>query len=154
MGKFLILIEEDAKRLSRYGLKEGDIVFSRVGRVGTAALAEKKHNGWVISGQTLRIRFQNPELNVHFINYFIQSHIFYRILEPEVLGTTRDSINTTILEDIPIPVPPKIEQDKIVKILSNADSVTRIYYYYKKRLINLKNGLMQKLLTGQIRVKV
>ena len=86
--------EKDAKRLSRYSLKEGDIVFSRVGRVGTAALAESKHSGWVISGQTLRIRFQNPQLNIYFINYFIQSYIFYRILEPELLGMTRDSNST------------------------------------------------------------
>ncbi len=53
------ITEKDANRLSRYRLKEGDIVFSRVGRVGSCFLCSKNEEGWVFSGQTLRIRFNN-----------------------------------------------------------------------------------------------
>ncbi len=35
---------EDAERLSRYRVRQGDIVFSRVGRVGSCFLAEKEQN--------------------------------------------------------------------------------------------------------------
>lgn len=146
--------KEDTERLSRYKVKEGDMVFSRVGRVGSAALVEKKQHGWLISGQLLRIRFDNPNLNSNYLNYFIQSHLFIRTLIPELLGSTRDSINTEILENLPILIPPKKEQDEITTIFSNMDLQIEKQLDYKSKLENLKKGLMQKLLTGQMRVKV
>ena len=144
--------KEDTERLSRYKVKEGDLVFSRVGRVGSSALIERKHHGWLISGQLLRIRFDNPNLNYYYLNYFIQSHFFYRELIPELLGSTRDSINTEILENLPIIVPPKKEQDKITNILSNIDAQIDSQTQYKEKLERLKKSLMQKLLTGEVRV--
>jgi len=145
---------KDVARLSRYKVKEGDMIFSRVGRVGSSVLIQKSHEGWLFSGQTLRIRFDNPELNSEYVNYYFHSKIFSRVLIPELLGATRDSINTTILENFPIIVPPKMEQDKIVMILTKTDSQIQKQQEYKSNLESLKKGLMQKLLTGQMRVKV
>jgi len=142
----------DTDRLSNYKVREGDMIFTRVGRVGSSALVEKKHDGWLFSGQTLRIRFDNPEINSKFVYFYFHSELFNRILIPDILGITRDSINTKILEEIPIILPPKNEQDLIVSILSQIDS-KRIDLENKKKTLNtLKKGLMQKLLTGQIRV--
>ena len=107
-----------------------------------------------ISGQTLRIRFDNPELNSKFVNYYFHSELFNRVLIPELLGATRDSINTTILEQIPVVIPPKKEQDRIVSILMQMDEKISELETKKKSLESIKKGLMQKLLTGQIRVTV
>ena len=68
------------------------------------------------------------------------------------MGSTRESINTKILEEIPIIIPPKIEQDKIVILLSNIDSKIDSQEQYKEKLEKLKKSLMQKLLTGEVRV--
>ncbi len=62
------ITEKDANRLSRYRLKEGDIVFSRVGRVGSCFLCSKNEEGWVFSGQTLRIRFNNSKVDLTYFN--------------------------------------------------------------------------------------
>ena len=145
--------KEDAKRLSRYRVVREDLVFSRVGRVGSAALIEQDQEGWLISGQTLRIRFKNPSLNPYFVNYFIHSQLFVRSLIPELLGSTRDSINTTILKNLLILIPTFTEQTKIASILSGVDASIQKNRQYKEKLERLKKGLMQKLLTGQIRVK-
>ena len=146
--------EKDAKRLYKYQVRAGDIVFSRVGRVGSASLIEKEHDGWLISGQMLRIRFENSNLNPYFVNYFIHSRLFVRALTPELLGSTRDSINTTILENLLIVIPSIHEQEKIASILSEVDAYIQKNQQYKEKLEKLKKGLMQKLLTGQVRVKV
>ena len=145
--------EKDAKRLYKYQVRAGDIVFSRVGRVGSASLIEKEHDGWLISGQMLRIRFENSNLNPYFVNYFINSRLFVRVLTPELLGSTRDSINTTILENLLIVIPSIHEQEKIASILSEVDAYIQKNQQYKEKLEKLKKGLMQKLLTGQIRVR-
>ena len=128
------------------------MIFSRVGRVGSSVLIEEKHNGWLFSGQTLRIRFENPELNSKYVNYYFHSNLFNRVLIPELLGVTRDSINTKILEEFPVIIPPKKEQDQIIAILSQTDSREYELEKIKSAYKNLKKGLMQKLLTGKIRV--
>ena len=51
-------------------------------------------------------------------------------------------------------LPSANEQNEIVKILDTVDCKFQYYNDYKSYLENLKKGLMQKLLTGQIRVKV
>jgi len=46
------------------------------------------------------------------------------------------------------------EQQKIASILSNIDSQIQSQTQYKEKLERLKKSLMQKLLTGEVRVKV
>ena len=53
-----------------------------------------------------------------------------------------------------IPLPPIPEQQKIASILLEIDTYVQSNQQYKEKLIKLKKGLMQKLLTGQIRVKI
>ena len=50
------------------------------------------------------------------------------------------------------PVPPLEEQKKIASILSSVDAKLKKEEEYKAKLERLKKGLMQKLLTGEIRV--
>ena len=42
------ITEADAKRLSRYRVKAGDVVYSRRGDVRRRALIRKEHDGWVV----------------------------------------------------------------------------------------------------------
>ena len=114
---------EDAERLSRYSLIPGDIVFSRVGRVGSCFLAEDKHKGWIISGQTLRTRTDPRKVYPGFLFYALQQESVREYISGASVGTTRTSINTSILEDIEIPLPPLPEQKKIAEILSGIDHV-------------------------------
>ena len=46
----------DKLRLARYTLREGDIVFSRVGSVDRRALVRSAEEGWLFSGRCLRVR--------------------------------------------------------------------------------------------------
>jgi len=52
-----LVSDEDKARLSKYTLKEGDIVFSRVGSVDRCTYVSKKEDGWLFSGRCLRVRF-------------------------------------------------------------------------------------------------
>lgn len=52
--------DADRDRLSRYLLRSGDIVFSRVGSVDRRALVRSAENGWMFSGRCLRVR-PNPK---------------------------------------------------------------------------------------------
>jgi len=111
-----------ARELKRYWLKKGDIVFTRVGVVGKTLHIDENKAGWMFSGQTLRIRFNNPKICPRFIAYYFLSPNAFQLSSITSLGTTRPSINTNILSNRWVPVPPFNEQEVIVKFLSDLDA--------------------------------
>jgi len=58
------------------------------------------------------------------------------------------------LESFLIPLPPVKEQNKIAKILSSINGEIEKESDHRDQLFLLKNGLMQVLLTGKLRVTV
>ena len=68
-------------------------------------------------------------------------------------STGRQRVPREVFDDaIKIPIPPIEEQNKICSILSSVDAKIKKEKEYKAKLERLKKGLMQKLLTGEIRV--
>jgi restriction endonuclease S subunit len=141
---------EDAKRLSKYALSVDDIVFSRVGRVGSCFLVTNNEKGWIISGQLLRIRIKNKNLNHKYLTYFLKSNRVQDYLKGSSVGSTRESINTTILEKLIVDLPPLPEQQKIAEILSTVDEKIEVIEAQINQTTELKKGLMQQLLTKGI----
>lgn len=122
-GKELPKVNKNkADTLSRFLLKEGDIVFSRVGEVGRTIYINKNMEGWLFSGQTLRIRLENKKINNRFVELYFRSKEAKKVSDATSLGTTRPSINTEILLNRVIPIPPIYEQNEIVRIVNSLDS--------------------------------
>lgn len=69
-------------------------------------------------------------------------------------GVGQTNLRKADLLACPILVPSFEEQQKIAQILSTVDEQIEAYEEEKAKYEELKKGLMQKLLTGQIRVKV
>jgi len=69
-------------------------------------------------------------------------------------GTSINGIIRNDLENFMITVPSHFEQKRIIDILDNVDKRIDIELIKNKKLGKTKKALMQKLLTGQIRVKV
>ncbi len=67
-------------------------------------------------------------------------------------GGAQSNISQQIIKSFKITVPSLKEQNKIANILSSVDTQIEEYENKKKKLEELKKGLMQKLLTGKIRV--
>jgi len=147
----------DAKRLNKYCLQAGDIVFSRVGRVGSCFLATDGEKGWVISGQTLRLRLENPAIDLHFLLYALRSHKVQDFVSKQSVGTTRESLNTGILYSIPVDHPSRSSQQKIVDILSTVEEAIEQTEALIAKTQQIKTGLMHDLFTrgvnpdGQLR---
>lgn len=137
----------DAKRLAKYSLNPGDIVFSRVGRTGSCLLATDAEAGWIISGQTLRLRLDNPELDSHFLLYALRSHAVQNFVSKSSVGTTRESLNTKILQSIPVLHPRYSEQERIAEILLTVDEAIEQTEALIAKYQQIKAGLMHDLFT-------
>lgn len=77
-----------------------------------------------------------------------------RIVFNVAQGTKQQNLSEDVLKSIKMPIPPITEQKIITQILANADLTIQKQQQYKSNLEKLKKGLMQKILTGQIRVKI
>lgn len=96
------------------------------------------------------------DIDKDFYRHFFKSYKFIeKYLSISVIGI-RDGkqISYSDLSSVKIPYPPLEEQEKIGKILNCYDEELQLLNSKLEKLKEQKKGLMQKLLTGQIRVKV
>lgn len=111
---------KDAVRLSKYVMRYGDTIFSRVGSVDRCSFASSLNDGWLFSGRCLRIR---PRNNVHplYLYYYLNSDKIKKYIRNIAVGATMPSINTKLMGEIPCSLPSIEIQYKIGKFLSDID---------------------------------
>ena len=109
----------------------------------------------VVSGlHTLALRDSTQNFINGFRAYitsipFVKNNFWKQVTGIKVYGVSKDN-----LKKIKIPIPSLSEQKAIADILSKADEEIDLLTAKLSALKSQKKGLMQKLLTGQIRVKV
>ncbi len=113
--------DADRERLGRYSLKEGDIVFSRVGSVDRRALIRKTEDGWLFSGRCIRVRPDPAKIDSGFLSWFFGLTGFVNHINSIAVGATMPSLNTSIMEGLPIYYPSLEEQRTIAHILGTLD---------------------------------
>ena len=85
-------------------------------------------------------------------NNFLMYFINFQDISCYISGSTREKLNQALLKSIIIPLPPLPEQHRIASVLSQIDEVIEKEERYKEKLERIKQGLMQDLLTGEVRV--
>lgn len=112
--------DEDKKRLNKYILRKGDIVFSRVGSVDRCSYVDTFYDGWMFSGRCLRVRPFSDVLPL-YLYYFFCLQDTKEFIRNIAVGATMPSINTKLMGEIEV-IYPSIEiQQKVIKILSVLD---------------------------------
>jgi type I restriction enzyme S subunit len=115
------ITSQDAKRLSRYLVRTGDIVYSRRGDVERRALIRAEEDGWLCGTGCLRVRFGNGEIDPLFAFYYLGHPNVREWIVRHAIGATMPNLNTSILSALPFVVPPPSEQKAIARILSSLD---------------------------------
>jgi type I restriction enzyme, S subunit len=135
--------DQDKNRLSKYLLKAGDIIFTRVGSVDLSAYVKPHQDGWMFSSRMLRVR-PNQEIDSRFLSYFFQQQRFREYILNISVGATMPSINTEILKTIPISYPPLPEQKAIAAVLSSLDDKIDLLQLQNKTLEALSENLFRQ----------
>jgi len=137
-------------------LTEGDIVLAKVGASAGStekiAIVPKSVKVCNISQNLIGIKLNQKKCSPYFILLVLSTQKFMNVVISRSNTTTFKSIQLGVLRKLLIPFPGYDEQQKISFILKNIDSRIFELVSKKSRLEILKKGLMQKLLTGQIRV--
>ena len=117
--------------------------------IGKNALINKENKGVAFGAFMSVFRSQH---NIFLFQLF-DTHIYKREVHRN-LGATINSINGSDLKKFKIPFPPLQEQQKIAQVLSTTDKEIELLKKEFEALKEQKRGLMQRLLTGEVRVRV
>ncbi len=147
-----LVSDSDRQRLRAYSLEIGDIVFSRVGSIDRNALIRKEEEGWLFSGRLLRVRPDKQRAVAPFLSYQFHGEGFKALVRNVAVGQTMASLNTQILKGIAVVLPSLPEQAAIAAILSDMDAEIGSLGAKLAKACQLKQGMMQELLTGRIRL--
>lgn len=134
-------------------VQEGDILLcSRNGSkslIGKSARIRQEHVGHSFGAFMTVYRSSFND----YIYHFFKTRNFFKQVE-SFMGATINQITSGSLNSMKIAIPPIEEQTQIANILSTVDDKIELLQQRKAETETLKKGLMQKLLTGEVRVKV
>lgn len=131
----------------------GDLAYNTM-RMWQGRCGVSSYEGIVSPAYTVCIPKNN--IDVDYMYYLFKTphmiHDFWRYSQ----GIVDDTLNLKFnnFEVIKIWIPDKETQTKIAKLLKSYDEEIQLLNFKLEKLKEQKKGLMQKLLTGQIRVKI
>jgi type I restriction enzyme S subunit len=137
---------------SRSRLQPGDLLFTIRGTVGRMAFVQTSLADANITQDTARIAITHA--NKRFVWYYLRMPVPIHFIELHTLGQAVRGINLQDVRRIPIALPPRVEQEPLTRPLVLADDRIRCE---RDRLVVLRatrQGLMEDLLTGRVRVNV
>lgn len=148
--------DEVCQRLAQHQLQLGDIVFGRKGAVDKHAIITESQIGWVQGSDCIRVRIYK-DIESRYLNYLFDTVYFAEYVLLYAVGTTMASINSDILTNSKILVPPITEQRCIADFLdSNCKVLSEIIENKQSQLATLqqhKKSLIYEYVTGKKRVK-
>jgi type I restriction enzyme S subunit len=112
----------DVERLSQHKLHLGDIIFSRRGDVTKNALIRSREIGWLCGTGCLKVRLGNESMaTAKFISHCLRHPDTKDWLIRHAVGATMPNLNTGILSNVPVNLPPLQTQQEIALILDTLD---------------------------------
>lgn len=117
--KYQYVSEETHLALTKNNKPElGDILYTRVGSYGEAAIIEKDIEFSIFVSLTL-IK-PKPFLLNSFLKYYLNSPNIKQLASDNISGSGVGNLNVGTVREFPIPIPPLPEQQRIVAILDAA----------------------------------
>jgi type I restriction enzyme S subunit len=149
---FYISNERFKEIKERFGVPHiGDILITAVGTIGVVYLVDEE-GFYFKDGNLLWIKDIDKSLNKMYLKHYMKSEIFQKRVLDTAIGSNQKALTIEKVEKVLIPVPKLKDQQKIAEILSAIDEKISINKKLKSKLIRLKKGLAQDLLSGKVRV--
>lgn len=139
-------ISSEAQKLSLF-IKKGSIILTIQGSIGRIAITQ--YDAYM--DRTLLL-FQDYLVPLNKYFFMLLVHLLFEREKQKAPGGTIKTITKEALSSFPISFPSIDEQNKIAKILSDMDSEIESLEKKLNKYKMIKQGMMQNLLTGKIRL--
>ena len=145
----------DEQTFNNFRLEKGDVLFNRtnsyehVGRTGVFLL----DGDYTFASYLIRLKPKKELVDSQFLTFCL---IFSnrRLKQLATRAVHQANINATNLQNFTVPLPPLSEQRRIAEIILTIEKELRLERKEKTKLGIIKQGLMDLLLTGKVRIKV
>lgn len=153
LGKYYI-DENKFKELKRFELKSRDFIVSCSGTIGEIFQLSHKFKKGIINQALLKITLDNSIIDDDYFYYQFTSKPFQsKIIEDIQGGAMKNLVGMSVFKETEIEMPSNIKEQKaIAQILSDMDAEIGALEVQLQKTKNLKQGMMQELLTGKIRL--
>ena len=116
------LMSVDEDEAGKYLLKPNDIVFARTGNsTGRSYFYDGSDGELVYAGFLIKFSLDNKKVNPRILKYYTHSRPYYDWVKSFDTGGTRGNINAKTYGSMPIVLPHRTAQDKIVDVLKSFD---------------------------------
>ena len=148
-------IKDTAKKLTKLGVEnsaakiypKGTVLYAMYASIGEVSIAEKE---MASSQAILGIQVSDKLVN-KYLYYFLVGQKERIKLQGQ--AGTQSNLNAGMVKNLDIPIPSIKEQNKIIAVLDNGMDELSLLKQQLENYKKQKQGSMQKLLTGQWRVK-
>jgi type I restriction enzyme S subunit len=133
-------------------VEQNDIVFTMEAPLGNVALVPDSKR-YILSQRTILLQLKREEYESTFVYQLMMSDQFQKLLSDSATGSTAPGIKRTRFEQLLLCLPSsKEEQTAIATILSDMDNETQTLEQRLAKTRQVKQGMMQELLTGRTRL--
>ncbi len=155
----LELVDINPLQENQNEVRKGDLFFNTSSEtpedVGTCSTLLTDVENAYLNSFCFGYRLEDEEMSGLFLSYYFRSAIGRKEMTMLAQGATRYNLSKENFNKIVVTVPPtKKEQDRIASILTAMDKEIAALEAERDKYKNIKQGMMQKLLTGQIRLPV
>lgn len=150
------LVCVNKSELQNFEVRRGDVFFTRTSEtaaeVGISSVMLDEIQDTVFSGFILRARPKDSSLDNQFKQYCFSTSFVRNQITSQTSETTRALTNGRALGNVVIARPPLPEQRAIANVLDHMDAEIRALERRRDKTKSIKQGMMQQLLTGKVRL--
>ena len=139
------------ENFKKYKLKKGDIVIARMADPGKVGIIEREINA-VFGSYLIRLQIKSSKITPYFLYYYLKSPLYQNFILGVSTGTTRKSINAKMMVNCNILIPPREILEKFEMIISGIRQKINLNLVENQKLSALRDLLLPKLMSGEIRV--
>lgn len=139
----------ETEKLSRFKLREGDVLYVRQGALGRLALVAAPQAGWFYNSSLLRLRPRDTVV----LPAYLAAFLAYEPTRKAVLGQAQQgtvpSLNIVQFQQLRVIVPPMRQQHAIVQTIADIESNIKIHRTMAGRLGALSEAVFGDMLQGR-----
>lgn len=139
--------EETSSRFPKTVLDEGDIVLTVRGTMGKVGIVRQTLSGSNITANLMRLSPRRDFVDSEYLKFVLMSKLFIDTLNRLSPQTTIKTIQSSVLQSIPIPVPDLREQHAIANVLMTIQRAREATEKVIAATRALKKSLMRYLFT-------
>ncbi len=148
--------DEKYNELSRFAVKEDDFIVSCSGTIGKIYKIPKQYERGIINQALLKISIDKTKCDLdYFYKYFEWDKFQDNIIDNTQGGAMKNLVGMEVFRNTLILMPEDInEQKAIAQIIIAMDEEIEALKIEMEKIIQIREGAMDDLLTGRVRLKI